>query len=83
MTTLLDTKTIQIYSDLYINLKRISANIKENANKDNSLSYASTRDYDNSKKFFDAVYDALLNITTYSDISAVYPLASNIEVDPK
>ena len=79
MTTL-DTKTIKIYSDLYINLKRISANIKGNANKDNSLSYASTRDYDNSKKFFDAVYDALLNITTYSDISAVYPLASLLTV---
>jgi hypothetical protein len=79
-TTLLDTKTIDIYSDLYINLKRISGNIKENANKDNSISYIQDADYDNSKKFFDAIYDSLLNITSYPDIAAVYPQNSQLNV---
>jgi len=81
MTTLIDTKAdVKNYSDLYIELKRISGNIKDNANKDNSLSFAAARDYDNSKKFFNNIFDTLFNITTYSDISAVYPQNSFLSV---
>ena len=75
--TLLDTKNINKYSDLYINLKRINGNIKDHANKNDDIS-ASAIANDNSKNFFDKIYRSLLDITEVSDIAAVYPETSEL-----
>ena len=76
-TTLLDTKNINKYSDLYINLKRINGNIKDHANKNDDIS-ASAIANDNSKNFFDKIYGSLLDITIVPDIAAVYPQTSEL-----
>jgi len=79
MSTLLDTKTeVTNYSDLYRELKRLFGNIKDNANVD--YFYSSTKDYDNSKKFFNNICNVLFNITSSPDISGVYPKSSELPV---